>query len=59
MDRRVVDLLKNMPERNRFVRGIRSWVGFTQVGLPYERQARHAGQSKYTFSRLMLLALDG
>jgi dolichol-phosphate mannosyltransferase len=59
MDRRVVDLLKSMPERNRFVRGIRSWVGFSQVGLPFERHARHAGASKYTFGRLTLLALDG
>src|SRR5688572_10070878 len=59
MDRRVVDLLKSMPERNRFVRGIRSWVGFRQVGLPFERHARHAGKSKYTVGRLMLLALDG
>jgi dolichol-phosphate mannosyltransferase len=59
MDRRVVDLLKSMPERNRFVRGIRSWVGFRQVGLPFERHARHAGTSKYTFGRLTLLALDG
>ncbi len=59
MDRRVVELLKQMPERNRFVRGIRSWVGFNQVGLPFERQARHAGKSKYTVGRLMLLALDG
>ena len=59
MDRRVVELLKQMPERNRFVRGIRSWVGFNQVGLPFERHARHAGQSKYTVGRLMLLALDG
>jgi len=59
MDRRVVDLLKSMPERNRFVRGIRSWVGFRQVGLPLERQARHAGRSKYTVGSLMLLAADG
>jgi len=59
MDRRVVDLLKGMPERNRFVRGIRSWVGFSQVGLPFERHQRHAGRSKYTVGRLMLLALDG
>lgn len=59
MDRKVVDLLQSMPERNRFVRGIRSWVGLRQVGLPYERQARLAGQPKYTFGRLMLLALDG
>ena len=59
MDRRVVDLLRTMPERNRFVRGIRSWVGFTQVGMPFERHARHAGTSKYTLGRLLLLALDG
>ena len=59
MDRHVVDLLKNMPERNRFVRGIRSWVGHNQVGLPFERHARYAGTSKYTVGRLILLALDG
>jgi polyisoprenyl-phosphate glycosyltransferase len=59
MDRRIVDLLKNMPERSRFVRGIRSWVGFSQIGLSFERHARHAGSSKYTVGRLMLLALDG
>jgi polyisoprenyl-phosphate glycosyltransferase len=59
MDRRVVDLLISMPERNRFVRGIRSWVGLNQSGLPVERQARSAGKPKYTFGRLLLLALDG
>ena len=59
MDRRVVDLLVGMPERNRFVRGIRSWVGLDQVGLAYERHARHAGKPKFTFSRLIYLALDG
>lgn len=59
MDRRVVDLLISMPERNRFVRGIRSWVGLNQVGLPVERQARSGGKPKYTFGRLLLLALDG
>lgn len=59
MDRRVVELLTAMPERNRFVRGIRSWVGLNQVGLPYDRQARYAGKPKYTFSRLVYLALDG
>lgn len=59
MDRRVVDLLKSMPERNRFVRGIRSWVGLRQTGVPFERHARHAGTSKYTVKRLILLALDG
>jgi polyisoprenyl-phosphate glycosyltransferase len=59
MDRRVVDLLVRMPERNRFVRGIRTWVGFDQVGLAYERQARHAGRSKYSLTKLVYLALDG
>jgi dolichol-phosphate mannosyltransferase len=59
MDRKVVDLLVAMPERNRFIRGIRSWVGLNQIGIPYERAAREAGQPKYTFMRLLLLALDG
>jgi dolichol-phosphate mannosyltransferase len=59
MDRRVVDLLVGMPERNRFVRGIRSWVGLDQVGLAYQRHARNAGKPKFTFSRLVYLALDG
>jgi len=59
MDRTVVNLLRSMPERNRFVRGIRSWVGLRQTGMPYERQARNAGRPKYSFARLMLLALDG
>ncbi len=59
MDRTVVDLLVRMPERNRFVRGIRTWVGLDQVGLAYERQARNAGQSKYSFLKLIYLALDG
>ena len=59
MDRRVVDLLVAMPERNRFVRGIRSWVGLNQVGLPYERRERHAGRPSYTLARLLYLALDG
>ena len=59
IDRRVADMLKAMPERNRFVRGIRSWIGFRQTGLEYERDARFAGEVKYTFSKLMRLALDG
>ncbi|MCX7789379.1 MAG: glycosyltransferase family 2 protein [Chloroflexaceae bacterium] len=59
MDRRVVDLLNGMPERNRFVRGIRTWVGLNQTGLAYARHARHAGKPKYTFKKLIYLALDG
>jgi dolichol-phosphate mannosyltransferase len=59
MDRRVVQILVNMPERNRFIRGIRSWIGLEQTGLDYERHARYAGDSKFTFVRLLYLALDG
>jgi dolichol-phosphate mannosyltransferase len=59
MDRRVVDVLKKMPERNRFVRGLRTWVGLRQTGLEYARAARHAGRSKYTFTKLVRLAFDG
>jgi len=59
MDRQVVDLLKHLPERMRFIRGLRSFVGFRQVGLAYERAARSSGRSKYTMPRLIGLALDG
>jgi glycosyltransferase involved in cell wall biosynthesis len=59
MDRCVVDAVTSLPERNRFVRGLRSWVGFRQLGLAYERDARHAGKPKYSFRRLVSLALDG
>ena len=59
MDRRVVDLLKAMPERNRFVRGLRCWTGFRQAPLEYERAARSAGEAKYTFVKLLRLATDG
>jgi len=59
MDRKVVEVLKAMPERNRFVRGLRAWSGFKQTGLSYERQARAAGEAKYNFRKLLKLALDG
>lgn len=59
MDRRVVDELNRMPERNRFVRGIRAWVGFRQTGLEYDRDPRFAGESKYPLSKLFKLAYDG
>jgi dolichol-phosphate mannosyltransferase len=59
MDRRVVDVLKAMPERNRFVRGLRAWSGFRQTGLTYERRARAAGHPKYNFRKLVNLASDG
>jgi dolichol-phosphate mannosyltransferase len=59
LDRKVVDALAALPERQRFVRGLRTFVGFKQVGLTYERDARHAGEPKYTFRALVRLALDG
>jgi len=59
VDRRVVDLLSSMPERNRFVRGLRTWVGFRQVGYEYAREARFAGESKYNLTKLFKLAFDG
>jgi glycosyltransferase involved in cell wall biosynthesis len=59
MDRTVVEVLKAMPERTRFVRGLRCWGGFRQVGIAYERSARYAGSPKYTFFRLVHLALNG
>lgn len=59
MKRSVVDAINSLPERNRFVRGIRSWVGFKQIGLEYERASRSAGNSKYTLRKLFQLAFDG
>ena len=59
MDRVVVDWLNTMPERNRFVRGLRSWIGYRQIGIPYERHRRLAGEVKYTFRKLLRLAFDG
>ena len=57
--RRVVKAINSLPERNRFIRGIRSWVGFKQTGLEYERDVRYKGKSKYTFRKLLKLAFDG
>jgi polyisoprenyl-phosphate glycosyltransferase len=59
MSRRVVDHLREMPEHHRYLRGMRSWVGFRQMGLPVERAERHAGKSKYGYWRLLKLAADG
>ena len=59
MDRSAVDLLNGLPERGRFVRGLRTWVGLKQVGVEYERDARQAGVPQYTFSKLLKLAMDG
>ena len=59
MDRRVVDLLKSCPERTRFIRGLRSWVGLHQIGIEIDRNERAAGKPKYSFGKLILLALNG
>ena len=59
MDRRVVDVINKLPERNRFLRGLRAFVGFRQVGVEYDRDARRAGESKYTLKKLVRLASDG
>ncbi len=59
MDRRVADVLRKMPERNRFVRGIRAWAGFRQTAHEYDRDKRFAGSPKYSFGKLVKLALDG
>ncbi len=59
MNRRMAEAINTLPERNRFVRGLRSWVGFKQTGMAYERAARASGTSKYTMSKLFKLAFDG
>ena len=59
MERRVVDAICNLPERLRFVRGLRSWVGFKQLAFPYSRPNRAAGESKYNLKSLYRLATDG
>jgi polyisoprenyl-phosphate glycosyltransferase len=59
MDRCVVDVLKKMPERDRFVRGMVSWAGFKQCPLPYARAERAAGHSKYPLRNMLLFAMDG
>jgi dolichol-phosphate mannosyltransferase len=59
MDRRVVDLLNSMPERNRYVRGLRAWVGFRQTAVDFVRPGRFAGEAKYTFRKSLGLALNG
>jgi dolichol-phosphate mannosyltransferase len=58
MTRRVVDILKAMPEQHRFIRGMIGWIGFRQVGLRYDRDPRFAGTSQYSLSHMMILALD-
>lgn len=58
MDREVVNVLKQMRERHRFPRGMSAWVGFKQIGVPYKRAARLAGETKYPFRKMFRLALN-
>ena len=59
MDRQVVDVLNSMPERNRYIRGLRSWVGFRQIAVKFDRDPRFAGDAKYTFRKSLTLAISG
>ena len=59
MDRRVVEAIKHLPEKTRFMKGLFAWVGFKQVGIDYERQSRAAGTTKWHYWKLWNFALDG
>src|SRR6185369_12234216 len=59
MDRRVVEAVLSMPERDRFLRGMVSWVGFRQTSVSYAREARQAGASKYPLRKMVHFAGDG
>ena len=59
VDRRVVDIITNMPERSRFLRGMFAWAGFSQVGVTYTREGRHAGETKYPMKKMLRFATDG
>jgi polyisoprenyl-phosphate glycosyltransferase len=59
ISRRVITEIRRMPEQHRYLRGLRTWVGFRQIGIPMERAARHAGRPKYSALKLLKLAFDG
>lgn len=59
VSRRVIDKMNTMKEESRFLRGMRSWIGFKQIGVPYERAKRHSGESKYSLKLLFKLAFNG
>ena len=58
LDRRALDALLSMRERHRFLRGMTVWVGFTQAAVPYARDVRYAGKTKYTLARMVRFSLD-
>jgi dolichol-phosphate mannosyltransferase len=59
MDRRVVETLRLLREENRYIRGMVSWTGFSQVGLPYKRDRRYAGKTKFTLKKMIRFGFDG
>jgi polyisoprenyl-phosphate glycosyltransferase len=59
LSRRVIDQIRKMPEQHRYLRGLRSWIGFKQIGISLERSARPAGRTKYSALKLLKLASDG
>ncbi len=59
LSRRVVDTINNMPEHSRYLRGMRAWVGFQQIGYEYDRYERQAGETKYSWKKLFELAFNG
>lgn len=59
LDKKIVTIMNNMPERDRFLRGLRAWVGFRQIGLEYNRDARHKGDPAYSLTKIMKLTIDG
>src|SRR4051794_6283098 len=58
LDRRALDSLLSLRERNRFLRGMSAWVGYTQTAVPYERDARYAGETKFTLRKMLRFSLD-
>lgn len=59
IDKKIVAIINSMPERDRFIRGLRAWVGFKQTGLECDRAARHKGKPSYNFLKIMKLSMDG
>ncbi len=59
LDRKVVEVINRMREHHRFLRGMSAWVGYRQIGVPYQRHTRYAGESKYPLKRMLKLASDG
>jgi len=59
MDRKALDCLNSLRERNRFIRGLVSWIGFKQAAMPYKAAQRHSGVTKYSFTKMFAFAIDG